>query len=88
MFTRSKTRTVNFQRPFTLSGLGGMQPPGDYQVQDDEEQIPGIAWLAYRRVATLIDIISGPTISRIAIDNADLQAAIDKDRAIPFTRVT
>lgn len=58
MFTRTKTRTVHFDAPFTLTGLEGVYPPGDYQVQDDEEQITGISWLAYRRVATAIEVVA------------------------------
>ena len=83
MFTRTQTRIVHFQRPFRLFGLEGTQPPGDYQVQDDEEQITGISWLAYRRIATLIEIVSGPTTSLVPIDHADLEAAMDKDKALP-----
>ncbi|MCF3638547.1 hypothetical protein LXM94_01010 [Rhizobium sp. TRM95111] len=80
MLTRTKTRTVHFDRPFTLFGLDGVQPPGDYQVQDDEEQLTGISWLAYRRIDTLIEINAGPKKSLVSIDNADLDAAIEKDR--------
>ncbi|WP_234643472.1 hypothetical protein [Allorhizobium ampelinum] len=85
MFTRTKTRIVHFKCPFTLPGLEGTQPAGDYQVKDDEEQITGISWLAYRRVATLIEIAKGSTTSLVAIDNLDLDAAIEKDRGTSIT---
>ncbi|WP_429931953.1 hypothetical protein [Agrobacterium vitis] len=80
MFTRTTSRIVHFECPFTLPGLEGTQPAGDYQVKDDEEQITGISWLAYRRVATLIEIARGSTTSLVAIDNFDLDAAMEKDR--------
>lgn len=80
MFTRTKTRTVHFDRPFVLFGLEGPQAPGDYQVQDDEEQITGISWLAYRKVATLIEITSGAKRSLVTIDGDELNAAIEQDR--------
>lgn len=81
MFTRTKTRTVHFDRPFALSGLDGLQPTGDYQVQDDEEQITGISWLAYRRTATLIEITVGQKRSLVTIDSDELDAAIERDKA-------
>ncbi|WP_454748272.1 hypothetical protein [Ciceribacter selenitireducens] len=81
MFTRTKTRTVHFDRPFALFGLEGLQPAGDYQVQDDEEQITGISWLAYKRTATVIEIRAGLTTSRIAVDGDELEAAMARDQA-------
>jgi hypothetical protein len=82
MFTRTKTRTVHFDAPFTLTGLEGVHPPGDYQVQDDEEQITGISWLAYRRVATTVEVIAGKKKSLVHIDPSDLDAALDMDRGL------
>lgn len=81
MFTRTKTRTVHFDRPFALFGLDGLQPAGDYQVQDDEEQIMGISWLAYRRVSTVIEIASGQKTSLITIDGDELDEAIAQDKS-------
>jgi hypothetical protein len=82
MFTRTKTRTVHFDSPFTLKGLDGAHPAGDYQVQDDEEQITGISWLAYRRVATAIEVIADKTTSLIDINPSELDAALEMDRAL------
>ncbi|SIQ02833.1 hypothetical protein SAMN05880561_101850 [Rhizobium sp. RU33A] len=82
MFTRTKTRTVHFDAPFTLTGLEGVHPPGDYQVQDDEEQITGISWLAYRRVATAIEVVAGKKTSLIGIDPSELDAALELDRVL------
>lgn len=80
MATRTKTRTVHFQRPFTLHGVQGEQAPGDYQIKEDEEQITGISWLAYRRISTLIECRSGGTTSLISIDHNELHSALEKDR--------
>jgi hypothetical protein len=81
MFTRTKTRTVHFDAPFTLTGLeNGPYPAGDYQVQDDEEQIMGISWLAYRRVATTIEVAAGKKKSLIDIDPLELDAALEMDK--------
>lgn len=81
MFIRTKTRIVHFDRPFALFGLKGLQPAGDYQVQDDEEQITGISWLAYKRTATVIEIRAGLTTSRISVDGEELDAAMARDQA-------
>lgn len=80
MFTRTKTRTVHFDAPFILKGLDGSYPAGDYQVQDDEEQIPGISWLAYRRVASMIEIVVNTKKSLITIDPTELETALEQDR--------
>ncbi|MDH4440168.1 MAG: hypothetical protein QE284_07260 [Rhizobium sp.] len=81
MFTRTKTRTIHFDHPFALFGLDGLQPAGDYEVQDDEEQITGISWLAYKRIATVIEIRSGPMTHRITVDGEELEAAMARDQA-------
>lgn len=82
MFTRTKTRTVHFNAPFTLTGIDGVCPAGDYEVQDEEEQITGISWLAYRRVATMIEVTSGKKTSLIDIDPSELDDALEKDRLV------
>lgn len=86
MFTRTKTRTVHFDAPFTLTGLDGAHPAGDYRVLDDEEQMTGISWLAYRRVATMIEVVAGSKTSLITIDPAELEAALEKDKVFSAKR--
>ncbi len=86
MFTRTKTRTVHFDAPFTLNGLDGLHPAGDYRVLDDEEQMTGISWLAYRRVATMIEVVAGSKTSLITIDPAELEAALEKDKVFSAKR--
>ncbi|MDK1488459.1 hypothetical protein QN219_00055 [Sinorhizobium sp. 7-81] len=84
MFARTKTRTVHFDEPFRISDLDEMVPPGDYEVDDDEELIEGISWLAYRRVATFIKLpatIENKLQMRlIAIDPEELERLIIADR--------
>lgn len=83
MFTRTKTRTVHFTAPFTIKGVeGGPFPPGDYRVEDEEEQITGISWLAYKRVATTIEVTAGNKTSLIDIDPLDLESALEEDRVL------
>lgn len=80
MFTRTTSRTVHFDKPFTMPGIDGNYPAGDYRVYDDEEQITGISWLAYRRISTTVEVVKGQKTSRVEIDPLDFDAALDKDR--------
>lgn len=84
MSTRTKHSTVHFTAPFALRGVEEIQPPGEYAIDEDEELIDGISWLAYRRVATFIHLpalASNSRISRlISIDHAELEAALQQNR--------
>jgi hypothetical protein len=81
MLTRTTTRHVHFNGPFSLAGVDGVQTSGDYRVYEDEEQMEGLSWLAYRRVATLIEITRGQKTSLMTIDAADLEDALENDQA-------
>jgi hypothetical protein len=82
--TRTKHYTVHFAAPFALSGLDEIQPPGDYAIDEDEQLIDGISWLAYRRVATFIHLpaisSSSMTSQLVAIDPYELAVALQQDR--------
>lgn len=83
MSTRTKHTTVHFSAPFALRGVEEIQPPGEYAIDEDEELIDGISWLAYRRVATFIHLPALASNSRISqlvsIDHAELEAALQQD---------
>jgi hypothetical protein len=81
---RTDRTTISFMSPFSLRDLDGVQPPGDYIVETDNEIIEGVSRAAYRRVATLLTI---PCISasrslsqRVSVDQTDLDAASMRDR--------
>lgn len=84
MFARTKHRTVHFDQPFCMLDLGEIVAPGDYQVDEDEELIEGISWLAYRRVATFITLPATAAneyrMRLIAIDPEELERLIAVDR--------
>jgi hypothetical protein len=86
MTTRTTTRTVTFSRPFTLSGIDGIQPAGSYVVETDEEPIQELSFSAYRRIATLLLLPSRPgstILAQIAtIDPLELKAALERDATI------
>ena len=86
--TLRTTRTfVTFARPFWLDEVAELQSAGTYAVQTDEEQIEGLSFLAYRRVATTISLPlkAAPTGSFqvVTIDPAALEAALRRDGKAP-----
>jgi hypothetical protein len=57
--TRTTNTIVHFSAPFALPDLvGEIHPAGDYKIEQDEEPIEGLSWLAYRRIATYIHLPS------------------------------
>jgi hypothetical protein len=85
MTVRTSQRTVTFTRPFSLSGLDEAQPAGTYTVQTHEESLPGLSFLAWRRIATLIFLPSRPggafMEQLVDIDPLELEAAQEMDAA-------
>jgi hypothetical protein len=84
MNTRTKHTTVTFTAPFSLSGVDGIQPPGDYAIAEDEELIDGLSWLAYRRVETFMHLPAISSTNRlksqlVAIDHSELEDALRED---------
>lgn len=53
---RTTSRTVRFTRPFTLPGIEGEQAPGIYEVEVDEELLPGVSFPVYRRIEARITV--------------------------------
>jgi hypothetical protein len=64
--------------PFSLKGADGLQPTGTYAVETEEEAIPGLSFLAYRRLSTTMILSTryGGAVVRqmVTIDPADLEA--------------
>ena len=54
MSERSTETTVTFAHPFTLKASDAALPPGTYRLVVDEEQIRGLSFPAYRRIATTL----------------------------------
>jgi hypothetical protein len=83
MTVRTSRETVTFTQPFSLSGIEEVQPAGSYTVETDEEQLPGLSFPAYRRIATLILLRSrggGRVVEEVVdVDPLELQAAQARD---------
>ena len=82
MIARSLSKTIVFNKPFLLKGVGRTLPAGEYRVVTDKELIEGISFPVYRRVATMIFVPApqgASSIEMVTVDPLDLQAALERD---------
>lgn len=83
MTERVTHQTATFAHPFSLAGLDGSFPPGDYDVEITEEQLPGLSFTAFRRVNTTIrlpgSLAAHPSWQLFEIEPDDLAAALKRD---------
>ena len=81
--TRRTIVEVTFRHPFTLKGLESAVPPGTYRVEIEEEQVEGLSFLAYRRLATFIRLPvpgHGAGSSQVVpVDPKELEKALERD---------
>jgi hypothetical protein len=86
MTTRVTTKTVVFSRPFVLNEADGEQQPGIYTVETEEESLDVMSIAVYRRVSTVMNRYdlhpSGGFIRFVAIDPAELDAALARDASV------
>jgi hypothetical protein len=85
MAIRTTETMVTFRRPFILAALDGPQPAGTYRLVVEEEQIPGLSFVAFRRVATLLhvpaDPVPGSTRQVVSVLPDELAEAVAADAA-------
>jgi hypothetical protein len=85
MPVRTSHKTVTFTRPFRLSAIDELQAAGTYTVQTDEQLLPDVSFVAWRRIATLIFLPSRPGgafVERmVTIDPLELETAQERDAA-------
>ena len=83
MHIRTTETTVTFQRPFKLSAFDRQQPAGTYRLAVDDEEIRGLSFVAYHRVATMLHTPAIATANGrhevYLVDAAELAAALDSD---------
>ncbi len=83
MTTRTITSFVNFKHAFLLPGMEGAHPAGQYRLETDEEQIDGLSFTAYRRVASRLHLDKDPYrpgfAQDLTVEPSDLQQALDMD---------
>ena len=84
MTLRTTTKSIAFRRPLTLKAADGLQPAGTYVVETEEEAIPALSFLAYRRLSTTMTLSTryGGAVVRqvVTIDPADLKEAQARDQ--------
>jgi len=85
MSTRTTDTTITFEHAFTLSSVDGAQPAGTYRLVTDEEEISGVSFIGFRRIATSLYVpaisASGLSVQVFQVDPAELAAALAADRA-------
>ena len=82
MTIRTSTKTVTFNHPFVLGGLGRPLPAGAYRIETDEELLDGTSVPVFRRVQTVIHLQVKPGVSETrVIDPQALDAALQRDQA-------
>ncbi|MEO3998763.1 hypothetical protein [Mesorhizobium sp. CAU 1732] len=87
----SERRSIaHFDAAFSLAGVEGVQPPGDYTIEHDEELIEALSRVAYRRLATYIHLPAigskALTSQLVAIDPQDLAGALARDAEFSLIR--
>lgn len=87
---RTTSKTVRFARPFVLPGIEGEQPPGTYEIEVDEEALPGLSFPVYRRIEARITIpftlMGAKGHQTVAISLEALEAALARDAAAAAER--
>lgn len=83
MTNRTSQTTVHFSNAFELPGFERPQPPGDYRIDYDEEQIEGTSWQAWRRIGAFIHLpaiaVKGSMRQMMPVNPSDLETALKKD---------
>ena len=83
MTERTRQESIAFRFPAHIEGIDGRLPAGTYVVETDEEQIPGLSFVAYRRVQTaiIVPLNTGSNAGRqvVVIEPQALQAALERD---------
>jgi hypothetical protein len=80
---RTSETTITFRHPFVLAALDRAQPAGSYRVVIEEEEIPGLSFVAFRRTATLVHLPALSTTGRmhqvVTVDPVEWAALVEAD---------
>jgi hypothetical protein len=75
---------ITFCHTFALKGLESAVPPGTYRIDIEEEQIDGLSFMAYRRLAPFmrVPVAGGSGSSQdLLVDPKELEQALLRDSA-------
>lgn len=88
MTTRTRRETIHFKHPFRIKGVDRLLSPGDYEVVTDEEQIEGLSFPAFRRIATMIMVPGAPphqsSTEMLSISSVELSNSQRIDASTPL----
>ena len=84
MTTRTTRSSLTLANPFTLKGVDGLQPPGTYVVETDEESLDSQSRFAFRRVATFIHIHRDGVSQVVTVDAAELAMLLQDGVMVPL----
>ena len=80
---RTTETTVTFRHSFALAGQETEQPPGTYRLVTEEEEIPGLSFVAFRRTATLLHLpallATSDTHQVVSVDPVEWAAVVEAD---------
>jgi hypothetical protein len=79
MESRTTSKLVTFRRPFTLSGVDGIQPPGSYAVLIEEEILDTLSFAGWRQTGCVIVLQRNGGEEHVAIDPQELREALVRD---------
>lgn len=76
---RTRSEIIEFPKPFRVEGYERRIPAGPYSVEIVEEQIGGLSFQAFQRIATTL-VIAGPALGSdgavfLSVAQADLDDA-------------
>ena len=79
MESRTTSKLVTFRKPFTLSGLDGIQPCGSYTVLIEEEMLDALSFVGWRQTGCVIILHRQGGEDHVAIDPQELREALVRD---------
>ena len=76
---RSTSKLVTFRKPFTLSTVDGILPPGTYCVRTDEEMLDTLSFAGWRLTSCSIVIHRDGAVEYAPVDPQELREALVHD---------
>jgi hypothetical protein len=80
---RTTETVITFRHPFVLTALEAPQPAGTYRLVTEEEEIPGLSFVAFRRTATLLHLpaltTTGDTHQVVSVDSLEWATIVEAD---------
>ena len=79
MESRITIEQVTFQRPFSLSGLQGIQQSGTYTIRTEEQMLDTFSFIGWRQGGTIMVLHRNGGVEYAAINRQELREALVRD---------